>query len=613
MIDPTCGSGHFLLGGFARLFKLWSKPEYTRGVPRDAQKALDGVWGVDINPFAVAIARFRLIVAAVQACGIKRLKHAPGWKDTFGDRRQPALRSRWNRCGEKIAEQGWLATDEESWAPEVYACEDKAAIQEVLGQQFHVVVGNPPYIIVRDRKLNAAYRERYATCHQKYSLAVPFAERFFDLCYTSGNGTTGYVGQITANSFMKREFGKKLIEQFFPRIDLTHVIDTAGAYIPGHGTPTVILFGRNRPPTGDTVRAVLGIKGEPSTPEDASQGKVWQSIVRQIDRVGSQDEYTSTADIPRVTFNSHPWSIGGGGAAELKDQLEESAQQVLSDLVDSIGIASVTGADDVFVVPQKRDAERLGIQRTVSLLVGDMIRDHFSDQPSAALWPYNSQFQLLPEGQIPDLIRVLWPCKAVISTRRRFGVPMLLKGAKWYEWQELYYDKLCTPLSITFAFVATHNHFVFDRGNKVFNRHAQIIKLLADASEDDHLSLLGLLNSSTACFWMKQTFHNKGSTVDQHGARQRTAPFEDFYEYTATGLQQFPVTEDRPLELARSLDNLAQRRGALLPESIVATTIPTASVLTRSRTEATLVRGQNGRPSRRTGLALLPTLRSAAG
>ena len=139
--------------------------------------------------------------------------------------------------------------------------------------------------------------------------------------------------------------------------------------------------------------------------------------------------------------------------------------------MDSIGISSVTGADDVFVVPQKRDAERLGIQRTVSLLVGDMIRDHFSDKPSAALWPYNSQFQVLPEDQIPALIRVLWPCKAVISTRRRFGV-RCYKGARWYESaRKLYYDKLRSPLSITFAFVATHNHFVFDRGNKVFNGH----------------------------------------------------------------------------------------------------------------------------------------------
>ena len=31
-------------------------------------------------------------------------------------------------------------------------------------------------------------------------------------------------------------------------------------------------------------------------------------------------------------------------------------------------------------------------------------------------------------------------------------------------------DKLRTPLSIVFAEVATHNHFVLDRGGKVFNR-----------------------------------------------------------------------------------------------------------------------------------------------
>ena len=90
-----------------------------------------------------------------------------------------------------------------------------------------------------------AYRERYATCHMKYSLAVPFLERIVSLAVEGG-----FTGQITANSFMKREFGKKLIEEFFPRVDLTHVIDTSGAYIPGHGTPTVILFARNREPGG---------------------------------------------------------------------------------------------------------------------------------------------------------------------------------------------------------------------------------------------------------------------------------------------------------------------------------------------------------------------------
>jgi REP element-mobilizing transposase RayT len=82
---------------------------------------------------------------------------------------------------------------------------------------------------------------------------------------------------------MKREFGKKLIQTFLPKIDLTHVIDTSGAYIPGHGTPTVILFGRHRPPVAGTIRAVMGIRGEPATPDDPAQGLVWSAIIAQID------------------------------------------------------------------------------------------------------------------------------------------------------------------------------------------------------------------------------------------------------------------------------------------------------------------------------------------
>ena len=47
----------------------------------------------------------------------------------------------------------------------------------------------------------------------KYSLAVPFLERIVSLAVEGG-----FTGQITANSFMKRDFGKKLIEEFFPEV-----------------------------------------------------------------------------------------------------------------------------------------------------------------------------------------------------------------------------------------------------------------------------------------------------------------------------------------------------------------------------------------------------------
>ncbi|HKS43840.1 MAG TPA: BREX-2 system adenine-specific DNA-methyltransferase PglX, partial [Amycolatopsis sp.] len=80
LIDPTCGSGHFLLGAFARLLNRWSKRAPNLEPRALVQKALDGVHGVDINPFAVAIARFRLIVAALKATGERSLEKAPDFQ-----------------------------------------------------------------------------------------------------------------------------------------------------------------------------------------------------------------------------------------------------------------------------------------------------------------------------------------------------------------------------------------------------------------------------------------------------------------------------------------------------------------------------------------------------
>jgi SAM-dependent methyltransferase len=228
LIDPTCGSGHFLLGAFHRPFDLWTRNEPARNTRDCAQKALAAVCGVDINPFAVAIARFRLLVVALNACGIARLRGAPDFciEVATGDSLLHGRRF--------MDTRGWQQEMRFTPAPgmhHVYYEEDPDLLDRILGRQYHAVVGNPPYITVKDPALNEAYRQRYFTCYRSYSLAVPFTERFVDLTIPAENGSAaGFVGMITANSFMKREFGKKLIEQFLPRFDLTHVIDTAGAY-----------------------------------------------------------------------------------------------------------------------------------------------------------------------------------------------------------------------------------------------------------------------------------------------------------------------------------------------------------------------------------------------
>ena len=187
------------------------------------------------------------------------------------------------------------------------ANEDVAEHPRILDRgSYHVVVGNPPYITVKDKALNELYRASYKTCKGKYALSVPFMELFFELA-KRGDSTSpaGYVGQITSNSFMKREFGAKIIEGLLSGkdlanpVELTNVIDTSGAYVPGHGTPTVILVGRRRRPVGKTLRAVLGVRGEPGQPQDPSHGLVWTEIVGHFDDSRYDGNYVTITDLDR--------------------------------------------------------------------------------------------------------------------------------------------------------------------------------------------------------------------------------------------------------------------------------------------------------------------------
>lgn len=558
LIDPTCGSGHFLLTTFERVFERWLKREPATNARVLAQRALDVVHGTDINPYAIAICRFRLFIAAMKAAGSRKIKDAPDFHFHLacGDSLLHGRRFEWEGQG--------IQQDMLNEKKHVYEVEDEAKLLKILGQRYHVVVGNPPYITVKDKALNQAYRDKYLTCHRKYSLGVPFTERFFDLTlWPEGNQPAGYMGMITTNSFMKREFGKKLIEDYLPRKDLTHVIDTSGAYIPGHGTPTVILFARNQEPRSEQIQAVLGIRGEPGTPEEAANGKVWSSIVQLLPREKAESEFISVVSQSRSVYAQHPWSLGGGGASELKEHLDDKADSKLGAHCEGLGFGAITGEDEVYLLRKNAVSNRVDANYVRVFVEGDTVRDWSIASEMNCIFPYDEEIVAL---STPEIEHRLWSTRTGLRSRIYFGKSQAERGMTWYEYGYISKDKCASDFLIPFAFVATHNHFVLDRGGKVFKQSAPVIKLPASATEQDHFALLGLLNSSIGMFWMRQVFHGKG----QGGVGQESrAEWEEFREFTGTGLKKFPVpnaADETVIQFAERLDSLSKQLSELSPE-----------------------------------------------
>lgn len=120
ILDPSCGSGIFLVKSFQRLIHRWKAENGNDPKPTDLKEILQTqIFGVDINPHAVRVASFSLYLAM---CDALDPKHYWNFRSIF-----PPLRGR-----------NLIASDffEESQAPFCTAAD---------AGSFDLVVGNAPW------------------------------------------------------------------------------------------------------------------------------------------------------------------------------------------------------------------------------------------------------------------------------------------------------------------------------------------------------------------------------------------------------------------------------------------------------------------------------------
>lgn len=207
VLDPSCGSGVFLVSAYKRMLQWWSVNHYKKTgeikfPPKTVcQKILrDNVFGVDINSTATLISVFSLTIALLD-------KLEP--KEIWDNLKLDSLR-------DNIQTQDFF-----KWSN----------IDGQMNKKFDLILGNPPFNPVSGSSKKDAVSERQIQLFGVRNKNIPnnnFALKFFEgamffgkkTCLIVPSHVLLYNKADSAQKYRKRLFSKFTIEKIF---DFTHL------------------------------------------------------------------------------------------------------------------------------------------------------------------------------------------------------------------------------------------------------------------------------------------------------------------------------------------------------------------------------------------------------
>ncbi len=316
IIDPSCGSGAFLIEAFNQLYVEYVRAQgYVTDVTGktlfDIRKAIleHNLYGVDLNEAAVGIARL--------SCWIQTAEE--GKKLTSLDHNF--------RHGNSVVTDPAVHPDAFDW---------QAAFPEVFAKGgFDVVVGNPPY--VRQEWIKD-YKAHWEANFQSYASTADLFVYFYELGVKLLR-PDGRLGFITSGGWVRGAYGEGLRKFLAENAGLESMID----------------FGEFQPfEDAEMIRPTIAIasKRTPGGPM-----KIWKWLTSGRPPETLSDEMKKAPSMRTDHLGSAAWELETDDVLALMKKLAAGGTTVAKYVNGQTFRGVTTGANEVFVISEVKRNE----------------------------------------------------------------------------------------------------------------------------------------------------------------------------------------------------------------------------------------------------------------
>lgn len=526
--DPACGSGAYLVGMLHELIDLrlvlFNRKEIDAitGYQRKLEIIQSNIYGVDIDPFAVNIARLRLWLSLIVEFDDKNQEPPPlpnlDFKIEAGNSvvsptppgigqmalQEALIKTYFKKKSEYIESHGqkkldlkneiedlrkqirtWIEKDKSfatdfNWAvnfAEVFAAEG-----------FDIILANPPYVrqeLIKEIKPDL--KRIYGKLHSGTAdLYVSFYLRSLQLLKPAG-----MMVFISSNKWLRAKYGKNL---------RNHIASQ-------HRVVSITDFGEL--PVFQTASTFPMIFIAQKTKSQADQSFLFTQVK------SLQDPYPNVLEILRQSGNRLPFRLLRGEnwilTSEARAEILERTENIgitLEEYVDGrIYLGLKTGFNKAFIIDGEKRTELIAKdERSAEIIkplaVGDDIRKwriNISDK-----WLILTQIDVAIE-RYPAIFEHLSQWEKELRARSD-------QGNHWWELRPCSYYSVFEAAKIVYPEIAKESRFVVNTDNKYTNNKTFMIP-------GARWYLLGILNSRIAWEYFKETCSvlgdaNKGGRVE---------------------------------------------------------------------------------------------------